>query len=1143
MITDPLPWPAPLSVRHRPWAAPLRRPRMSNDEDARPGLSLTDRYLTRDGTPVIPVSGELHYSRVPRHRWAERLRQMRAGGITVVATYVIWIHHVERRDTPRFDGNLDVAAFVDLCAETGLDVVLRIGPWCHGEVRNGGFPDWVQRAPVRHRTDDPEYLELVREWWGQLAAALAGRCSRAGTVLGIQLENELYDQPKHLVTLKRLAREAGLSAPLWTATAWGGADLPEGEVLPLYGGYGDGFWVDADAPWDPTFRDHYFFSHVWDDPGIGADVRRAQDGGPEQAPPRHPSPLFPPATCELGGGMATAYHRRPRPTALDVAAIAHCKIGNGSAWQGYYMYAGGTNPPGDAGMQESHATRYPNDMPRLGYDFHAPIGEAGTLAPSHAELRRQHAFLAAFGPRLAEMPSSLPAVRPSGVTDDRTLRWALRSDGRSGFLFVAWHQPHCPLSAYRGARFRIALDDAEIVLPSRPVDIPVGTLARWPVNLTAGGVRLAWATASVLTLLPGAVPTLVLVAEAGIDPELAVDGGARVRQVTPGLAPIRLTTDTGELDVLVLPAEAADAIWVCEDGGRRLLLSDDDLRWGPDGRVTVASTGVPRVRAYDPHRGAFTELVFPPGPVPPAVDAAVELRHPAAVTVPVTYGSHDGRESAPTPEVFDELAAGYRLGLPDWATDPAHDALLEIDWVGDVGVLRVDGRAVTDRFWDGSRWIVNLRDIGYRDGSEVTLHLLPLAADAPVWLPPAARDRLAGTGPRLLTVDRVRVVARRTVTEPERVHRVRRTVRRMADGREIIYFDDTEPYLCGGKERTAVDTRTLPPADEVVRGASQTRYDPLTGEWIAMAAHRNNRTFLPAADQDPLAPTVPGGFPTEVAEPTYDVVVFENRFPSFSPRVGGDPGLVDDDPLWPVRPANGRTEVICFSAEPEGSFGSLSPHRARTVIEAWADRTEQLGRLPGVAHVFVFENRGREIGVTLPHPHGQIYAFPFVPPKVARMLEMAARHRETTGGALFRDVLDAERRAGSRVVVTSAHWTAYVPAAARWPVEVHLAPHRDVCDLPDLTGSERDDLARIYLDVLGRLDRYYPGPDPLPYIAAVHQAPTHTGRDLFRLHLQVFSIMRAPGRLKYLAGVESAMGAWISDTTPERIAARLREVG
>nr|WP_296073151.1 galactose-1-phosphate uridylyltransferase [uncultured Actinoplanes sp.] len=365
---------------------------------------------------------------------------------------------------------------------------------------------------------------------------------------------------------------------------------------------------------------------------------------------------------------------------------------------------------------------------------------------------------------------------------------------------------------------------------------------------------------------------------------------------------------------------------------------------------------------------------------------------------------------------------------------------------------------------------------------------------------------------------------------------VRKTSRRMADGREIIYFDDTPPYPA----REAVDQRPLPPADTL--NTPQMRFDPLTGEWIAVAAARNDRTFLPAADQDPLAPTVPGGFPTEIAEPAYDVVVFENRFPSFSPRAAGPGDLIDGDPLWPVRPAAGRTEVVVFSSQAQGSFGSLSPSRARTVIDAWADRTTELGALDPVEHVFIFENRGREIGVTLPHPHGQIYAFPFVPPKAATMLARAADHRAATGRNLFRDILDAERKAGTRVVASTEHWTAYVPAAARWPVEVHLAPHRDVPDLPALTGAERDDLARIYLDVLGRLDRYYPGVDVLPYISGVFQAPVSQGRDLFRLHLQVFSILRAPGKLKYLAGVESAMASWVNDTTPELVAARLRDV-
>ncbi|MDI6101049.1 beta-galactosidase [Actinoplanes sp. NEAU-A12] len=779
-------WPEPLSVRHQAWATPLRRPRMSNDEDKRPGLSLTNRYLSRDGVPVIPVSGELHYSRVPRDRWAERLRQMKAGGVTVVASYVFWLHHCPARGETRFDGNLDVAAFIDLVTETGLDMVLRIGPWCHGEARNGGFPDWVQHAPVRHRTDDPAYLALVTEWFGQIGAALG---SSGAKLLGIQLENELYDQPRHLVTLKRLAREAGMAAPLWTATAWGGADLPAEEVLPLYGGYGDGFWVDADAPWDPTFRDHYFFSHVWDDPGIGADVRRAQAIEAASGGPRTPSEEFPAATCELGGGMATAYHRRPRPEALDVAAIAHCKIGNGSAWQGYYMYAGGTNP--GPGMQESHATGYPNDIAPLGYDFHAPVGEAGTLAPSHAELRRQHAFLSAFGHRLAEMPSSLPDVRPAGVEDSQTLRWALRGDGESGFLFISWHQPHVPLPVCRDVRFRVSLvgpvaasaapdassgasvsataaaasaaaasavRPAVIEFPARPIDIPPGTLARWPLHLTAGGTTVTWATASALTLLPGDVPTLVLVADPGIAPELAVS--ETVHAITPGLTPLRLDG----LDVLVLPAETAGSLWVAEDGGRRLYLSDDELQWDAAGQLTVKASKTARVRVYDPAARTFAALAVPQPQAPVTEPVTVEQLRPAAATVPVSYGKHDGRPSAPSPDVFDELAAVYRLRLPGWAADESRDPLLRILWAGDVGELRIDGDAVTDRFWDGSAWLVNLTDAGYRDGAQVTLHLLPMAAGSPVSVPDDARTRLTATGSQLLSLDTVEVIARTTAT-------------------------------------------------------------------------------------------------------------------------------------------------------------------------------------------------------------------------------------------------------------------------------------------------------------------------------------------------------------------------------------------
>ena len=376
--------------------------------------------------------------------------------------------------------------------------------------------------------------------------------------------------------------------------------------------------------------------------------------------------------------------------------------------------------------------------------------------------------------------------------------------------------------------------------------------------------------------------------------------------------------------------------------------------------------------------------------------------------------------------------------------------------------------------------------------------------------------------------------------DPGTSPRVRRTSTTLADGRELIYFDDSEPYRSGARRRDVPDRRLL--GDRTASGTM--RLDALTGDWVSIAGHRQNRTFLPPADECPLCPTGRGTVPSEIPADEYDVVVFENRFPSFGAETTAAGSVVN--PLFAEASALGRCEVICFTSDHSARFSSMSPARARTVVDAWADRTRELSMLDAVEHVFCFENRGQEIGVTLHHPHGQIYAYPFVPARTAALLRQATEHRERTGRLLGADLLAAELDSGSRVVIKGTAWTAYVPYAARWPVEVHLAPNRDVPDLVALGSDERDELAEVYLDLLGRLDRYYERPDgspiALPYIAGWHQAPVRQGRDVSRLHLQVMSVLRAPGRLKYLAGSESGVGAWVNDVAPERVAARLREV-
>ncbi|MFF9914451.1 galactose-1-phosphate uridylyltransferase [Streptomyces sp. NPDC013457] len=344
---------------------------------------------------------------------------------------------------------------------------------------------------------------------------------------------------------------------------------------------------------------------------------------------------------------------------------------------------------------------------------------------------------------------------------------------------------------------------------------------------------------------------------------------------------------------------------------------------------------------------------------------------------------------------------------------------------------------------------------------------------------------------------------------------MKKTVTTLADGRELIYYDARDDAV-----RDAVDARPLDP----VSSASEIRYDALLGDSVAVASHRQSRTYHPPADACPLCPSRDGRL-SEIPSPDYDVAVFENRFPSLAGE-------------------NGRCEVVCFTSDHDASFADLTPERAALVLEAWTDRTAELAERPGVAQVYCFENRGAEIGVTLGHPHGQIYAFPYVTPRTALMRRQAAGHRARTGRNLFDDVVAREREDGVRVVLESEHWIAFVPYAAHWPYEVHLHPTRRVPDLRALDEGARTDFPQIYLELLRRFDRIFgPGEPPTPYIAAWHQAPfTGEDREEFGLHLELFTVRRAPGRLKYLAGTESGMGAFMNDVPPEAAAARLREV-
>ncbi|MCT9078260.1 beta-galactosidase [Streptomyces fulvoviolaceus] len=736
-------------------------------------IGINSQWLTRGGRPWFPVSGEFHYSRYPAVEWEEELLKMKAGGITAVASYIIWIHHEEIEGRVRFDGDRDLRRFAELCARHGLDFIPRIGPWSHAEARNGGLPDWLLTRDLTPRTDDPAYLAAVRPWFAAIVEQLRGLDrAHGGPIVAIQIENELYDQPGHLLTLKRMAQEAGLSAPLWTSTAWGGVRLPPDELLPLYGGYTEAFWTEADGGWPDTCRKHFFFTHQRDDEGIGADLRPATVRGGE---PDALADRFPWATCELGGGMAVSYHRRPYVDPDDIGALGLTKIGCGSVWQGFYMFHGGTNPSGElTTLQESHATGYPNDVPVLTYDFQAPLGEYGQYRRTYHELRLQHLLLADYGHLIAPMWSALPEQRPEGQHDRDTLRWAVRTDGGSGFLFVNNHQPHEPLPDHPETSFTVEFpsSDSELALPSTPVTIPTGAYFCWPLRLDVAGLRLEWATAQpVCTVEDDGRTVLVLAATDGIAPELALDAATVTAVNTPsgsvtpvgdrllvtGLRPgtdalVEVdTADGGRVGLLVLDATTArtayrGVAWGAErlvlcDGG--VVFDQEEVRLHGSGATTSfavfpAPERVPVVDGVTV--GARADGVFTQYPVPSAiaVDTGVSVTLVrSAGPAPETVTGVQNRASAPEDKYFDTVAAEYRVEVPD---DVPPGTLLRLHWSGDVARAYVGDTIVADQFYSGRVWDIGLDRLpaGALRAEGLRLRVLPLHAQAPVHLPEQA---------------------------------------------------------------------------------------------------------------------------------------------------------------------------------------------------------------------------------------------------------------------------------------------------------------------------------------------------------------------------------------------------------------------
>ena len=445
-----------------------------------------DKYsLIIDGQRVMPVMGEIHYSRVPAEEWGCEVRKMKEGGVTMIATYVFWNHIEEQEGIFRWDGQRSLRTFLEVCRQEQMPVILRLGPFCHGEVRNGGIPDWMFAKGCRLREENATFLGYVETLYRQIFTQVQGlQWKDGGPVIAAQFDNEYRDRGEYLMALKKIALQVGFDLPFYTRTGWPAlrTPVPYGEMIPLYGDYADGFWDKEVKEGVGNYYKAFNFKAFRSSTAIGTDLLGKQEAklntGDEQ---------YPYFTCELGGGMMAAYHRRPYIYPEDAYSMAIVKLGSGSNLLGYYMYHGGTNPEGLTYLNETQrtiATNY-NDLPVKTYDFQAPLNEFGQKNPQYYMLRKLHLFMQDWGDVLAPMEASFPCKQDIEKGDDSFLRWAVRSKDGSGFIFVNNYERLQNLSAKKGVR----LEACGVKLPQ--LMIPAGTICIFPVNIE--GIKFATA--------------------------------------------------------------------------------------------------------------------------------------------------------------------------------------------------------------------------------------------------------------------------------------------------------------------------------------------------------------------------------------------------------------------------------------------------------------------------------------------------------------------------------------------------------------------------------------------------------------------------------------------------------------------------
>lgn len=726
-------------------------------------IQVNNYYLSMDGKPVIPVTGEFHFSRYPEEYWEESIRKMRAGGISVIATYVFWNMHEEEEGIFNWEGSRDLRKFVTHCAAHGYDVIVRIGPFCHGEIRNGGLPDWLLGKPLVLRSNDPRYLEYVERLFTQIGLQLEGLLFKdGGPVIGIQLENEYQHsaapwgltypgQPhdwtvagrdlevtqmgvgsaegenpyaslgdEHMKVLKALALKAGIRVPLYTATGWGNAAIIEHGSLPVTAAYPYPTW----APEKPS--DFYLYTDLQKDP--------------DYAPVRYHPEEYPYFAAELGGGIMNTYERRPVVPAESLDPMINRFLGSGANGIGYYMYHGGSTPMG----QRNYFSDVAVGCPIISYDFQAPIGEFGQVKPSFHRLKLLHLFLNSFGGMLAPMQVILPESQQGMSPDnDSTLRYSLRALGGSGFIFMNNFQDHRQSRDMEDIRFSVRTAKGTLQIPEEgALSLPAGEHAILPFNLNLGETLLLHATTQLVTTGGGPQdPYYLFFALPGMAPEYAIgrskgvnlEGGPGCRVIRKkdrflvhcrGDQPVEFTVTSGSgrhTRILTVPrAMAMNAYPVVIRGASHLLFSE---------ALALAGEETIDLISFDRDRIEFA--LYPATGIVPRIDLGQlsegdpgdELFSRYSITLPAFH---------PEVEVERIQYNKFAMRLPGSKPEEVNDLFLRVDYYGDTGMGFVEGALVADHFYNGTAWTIGMKQFTrFQEEREMVLYFRPLYNDAP----------------------------------------------------------------------------------------------------------------------------------------------------------------------------------------------------------------------------------------------------------------------------------------------------------------------------------------------------------------------------------------------------------------------------